>query len=145
MLKMKYGSPRRWGALLLAVAAVAVLPYSLGGQTPSSPSIKITELPPAAKGGPDEMFPISGEVSGADTKGLSVVIYVQAGGTWFVQPFADSYWTEIKTGGKWETETHGGTTYAALLVRKSDFKAPAQVRALPTAGVVARDLERAHQ
>lgn len=144
MLKTKYSSVLRWGAMVLAVTAVVILPYSLGGQT-SSPGIKITDPPPAAKGGPDEMFPISGEVTGTDTKGLSVVIYAQAGGTWFVQPFVDSPWTDIKAGGKWETETHGGSTYAALLVRRSDFKATAQVRTLPTAGVLARDLVRSHQ
>jgi len=48
-------------------------------QQPQAPAIKITEVPPSAPGGPDEMFPISGEVIGVEPRDHRVVIYVLAG------------------------------------------------------------------
>lgn len=126
--------------LLLAAPALVSLidgPATLNAQ--NQPEIKITEVPPAAQGGPDEMFPISGEVKGVPGSDYRVVIYVFAGGKWFVQPFDYAPSTEIKANGKFENETHGGSIYAALLVR-SQYKAKATLVALPDVGgdVVAR-------
>jgi|ERR1035437_2030523 hypothetical protein len=139
MLMRSLNSAVRWGTILVAVAVFNILPYSLAAQTHPAPGITITEVPPSASGGPDQMFPISGEVNGVEPKDYRVVIYVLAGGTWFVQPFDYAPLTEIKTGGKWETETHGGSIYAALLVRPN-YKPKAQLNALPDAAgdIVAR-------
>ncbi len=130
----------RAGALFLAFTFFFGLPFRLAAQTQSSPEIKIVEVPSSAPGGPDEMFPISGTVVNAQPKEYRVCIYVFAGGTWFVQPFDYDPLTVIKTDGKWETEIHGGSIYAALLVRPG-YKARAQLKVLPDVGgdVVARD------
>lgn len=129
--------------LCLVLAGPALLnlldkPANLDAQTASQPEIKITEVPPAAPGGPDEMFPISGEVK-VPSGDYRVVVYVYAGGKWFVQPFDYAPLTEIKANGKFETETHGGSIYAALLVRAT-YKPKATLPSLPDAGgdVIAR-------
>jgi len=139
MLGTSLRSTWRAVAFMLAFAVFTILPRSSAAQTPA-PEIKITEVPPSAPGGPDDMFPISGEVKGVEPKDYRVVIYVLAGGTWFVQPFDYAPLTEIKNGGKWETETHGGSIYAALLVR-TGYKARAQLKTLPDVGddVIARE------
>ena len=125
--------------IMIAVSLFTVPGTSLSAQ--AAPGVKITEVPRSSPGGPDEMFPISGEVSGVtQAKDFRVVIYVYAGGTWFVQPFDYSPKTEIRKDGKFETETHGGTIYAALLV-KAGYTTKAQLKALPEVGgdVLARD------
>ena len=101
--------------------------------TAQEPDVKITEVPPARAGGPNEMFPIGGTVTGAAPKEHKVVIYVLAGDRWWVQPFDYAPLTEIKSNGKFETETHPGTIYAALVV-KASFKAPATLQVLPDVG-----------
>jgi hypothetical protein len=135
MPKMTVNSIARRLAPLVALAASVVFPHSAMAQPQSQPevTINITEVPPAATGGPDEMFPISGETKGANPRECRVVIYVLAGGTWFVQPYDYSPLTEVRADGKWETETHGGSIYAAILVRPS-YKAKAQLKALPDIG-----------
>lgn len=119
--------------LFLALLVLAALFPSLHAQhaEESGPDIQITEVPPARPGSPDEMYPISGKVTGAPSD-AKVVIYAHAGDTWWVQPFDYAPLTEVK-GGKFETETHPGSIYAALLV-KPTYKPAAKLMALPDKG-----------
>jgi hypothetical protein len=102
-------------------------------QTPSiaaAPSISITNIPPSNSGGPDKTFSIAGQVQGVAPAGLKVVVYALAGGTWWVQPTVAEPLTDINSKGGWSTDTHGGTTYAALLVRAA-YKPAATAGTLP--------------
>jgi hypothetical protein len=54
-----------------------------------------------------------------------------AGGTWYVQLTVAAPLTDIDNSGKWETDTHLGSGYAALLVKQS-FKPAATVRVAGT-------------
>lgn len=98
---------------------------------PTNPSITITETPPAGAGA-DWLGTIAGKVQGINVKASKVVIFAY-GDTWYVQPWADSPYTEIGSDGKWETDTHLGFKYAALLV-KSSYRPPARTSRLPKVG-----------
>jgi hypothetical protein len=52
------------------------------------------------------------------------VLYALAGGKWWVQPYADSLYTDIDKNGNWHSQTHLGSDYAVLLVKQS-FQPPA--------------------
>ena len=122
-------------AALLAFALLFLVsgPARLTAQAVPQPDIRITEVPPSTTGGPDAMYPIAGTVSGVPAKDYRVVVYVYAGSQWFVQPFDYAPLTEIRANLKFETETHGGMTYAVLLV-KAGYKAAATLVALPDVG-----------
>jgi hypothetical protein len=79
-----------------------------------APSIQLTRIPEAAEGGPDRMVSIAGRVSGA-RPGQQIVLFARAG-PWWVQPLADQPFTAIRRDSTWESTTHLGTEYAALLV-----------------------------
>src|SRR5207249_3656891 len=84
------------------------------------------------KGGPIRLGIIKGKVEGADDcKDCKVVLFTYTN-TWWVQPVADSPDTAI-VGGKFQSETHLGTAYAAVLVRSS-YKAPPTTSRLPNVG-----------
>ena len=102
----------------------------------TKPSIKITTIPPADKGGGRELEIISGYVTGASS-GQQVVLYARSG-AWYVQPFVETPVTAIGADGTFSSSTHLGTEYAALLV-KSDYVPPPLTLALPNAadGVIA--------
>jgi Ca2+-binding RTX toxin-like protein len=93
-------------------------------------SISITGVPHAGPGGDEPIEAISGVVRKVDFAAHKVVVYAYAGGTWWVQPTAANPLTDIDRTGKWETDTHLGSTYAALLVRQS-FKPSATIGTLP--------------
>lgn len=95
------------------------------------PSITITRVPPAGAGS-DTWGTISGEVQGVNVEECQVVIFAY-GDTWYVQPWANSPYTSIGKQGKWETGTHLGFEYAALLV-KSSYTPPATTNTLPKVG-----------
>jgi hypothetical protein len=59
-----------------------------------------------------------------------VVIYAFAGGKWWVQPTVASPFTDIDDHGNWQTDTHLGSSYAALLVKPS-FKPAGTIDGLP--------------
>jgi hypothetical protein len=128
-------------ALLRATAFGLIAALVLGGsfralaQAKLVPklSITITEPAHAGKGGPDQTEPISGEVRGVDYGTHKVVIYTFAGGTWWVQPTVAEPLTDIDQSGKWQTITHLGSTYAALLVRPS-YRPPATTNSVPKVG-----------
>ena len=100
------------------------------------PSVKFTNVPYAAEGGPDRMTSIRGRVLRAQP-GQRIVVFAQAG-PWWVQPFSDEPFTKIQPDSTWSSQTHFGTKYAALLVDPG-YQPQATVNALPTegAGVVA--------
>src|SRR5205085_12195311 len=69
-------------------------------------------------GGEGSAAKIEGEVSGATPQDAQVVLY-----SWtdkgYIQPTRAQPFTDIAPDGKWSTEIHTGTRYAALLVRPS--------------------------
>jgi len=116
--------------------------FPVRAQQAADPTITITDVPPAATGGTEQMFPIAGTVAGIPAQSYQnykVVIYVFAGGKWWVQPYDYSPRTSLSSTLKFETETHGGTIYAALLVR-SAYQPKPTLAVLPEVGgdVVAR-------
>jgi hypothetical protein len=92
------------------------------------PRIEITNAPPKG-GGPDSNGTIGGRVSGVKGKVFRVVVFARTD-KWYVQPFSDSPYTSIGDTGEWETATHLGNEYAALLVKES-YKPPATTHLLP--------------
>ena len=121
---------------LLRVVSVAVclLMLLFGGCASSSdvqPSIEITGIPPADKGGATLIDTIRGRVTGARSD-QQVVLYARSG-AWYVQPYADKPFTKIEPDSTWSSETHLGTEYAALLV-EAGYVPPSLTIALPTPG-----------
>ena len=56
----------RFGALLCAGVILWAIPVP-PARAQSAPDIKITEVPPATGGGPSEVFPISGLITGLNS------------------------------------------------------------------------------
>ena len=123
--------------ILIVSATVALAPLA-SAQTKkedtnqADPNIRITQTPPKG-GGPDRMEAIAGTVSGVNSKDCRVVIFALGGDTWYVQPYVASPYTEIKEDGRWENDTHLGSKYGALLVKRA-YQPPATARTLPTVG-----------
>lgn len=86
---------------------------ALGG-TPLE--IEITAVPPYEPGGPDTRADIAGRVTGTIAPGHYVVLYARASEVWYIQPGPDAR-HPIGPDGRWESWTHTGTSYAALVVR----------------------------
>jgi hypothetical protein len=129
-MRTSLGAMRNASLLFLALTLCAPGPLSLSAQDQGA-QIKITTLPPAKAGGPVDMYKIAGTVIGVQQpKDYAVVIYAFAGGQWWVQPFDYQPKTAIKNG-RFETVTHGGTIYAALLV-KASYTPDTPIQALPT-------------
>ena len=105
----------RAAALLVLLAAIAASFYTEGQpRQPEKPGIEITTVPPKG-GGPDSNGTIAGRANGVRGKAFRVIVYARTD-KWYVQPFADSPHTSIGDNGDWETDTHLGNEYAALLV-----------------------------
>jgi signal transduction histidine kinase len=99
--------------------------------SPGQPQIKLTSVPPVHRGGTQELDVISGRVTGANSE-YRVVLYARSG-AWYVQPYADQPFTSIGADSTFQSPTHLGTEYAALLVEKG--YAPSTVMlALPGLG-----------
>jgi WD40 repeat protein/serine/threonine protein kinase len=81
--------------------------------------IAITSAPTDPPGESIASEPIKGTVGGVNPQDYKVVIYARSGDQWRAQPTAASPQTQIGNDGKWESETHGGTEFAALLVKAS--------------------------
>jgi hypothetical protein len=114
--------------LLVVSAFESLLVYV--AQAGERPSVSITQVPHSAEGGPGPTEPISGTVAGGDFASLKIVVYARGGnGVWYVQPTVADPYTDIGSDGKWETDTHLGRSYAALLVQSS-FKPPATTDSL---------------
>ena len=91
--------------------------------------IQITTVPPSSEGGPGRMDRIAGVVN-AKCEDCSIVIFA-LGDVWYVQPWANAPFTSFSASdGKWSTDTHLGSEYAALLVRRT-YKPPSRTATLP--------------
>lgn len=77
--------------------------------------IEITQLPPAAKGGPETRADIAGRVTGALKSDYKVLVYARDEGIWYLQPRAYSR-LDIGADGAWSTWTHLGHSYAVVVV-----------------------------
>lgn len=77
------------------------------------------------------MGSIAGRVRGPQ-KALRLVLYARSG-EWYVQPYADQPFTEIKPDSTWSSPTHLGSHYAALLVQP-DYVPSAVIDNLPGVG-----------
>jgi len=102
------------------------------------PQLKITRIPrydPA--GGPDTRDTISGTVRTPVATDYRVVVYARAD-AWYIQPTPFSL-QHIGSDSRWETWTHTGSSYAALVVR-STYKPLTRLDVLPQvdADVLAR-------
>jgi signal transduction histidine kinase len=78
------------------------------------PSVEFSRVPQDDPGGPSRLGRVEGRAAGA-RPGQSIVLYAHSG-AWYVQPFADRRFTAIGPDGRWASETHLGTEFAALLV-----------------------------
>src|SRR4051812_19923199 len=96
------------------------------------PGIEFTEIPEAAGGGAARMEKIAGRVIGSRKRGEQIVLFARSG-TWWVQPFSSKPFTPIRNDSTWDSQTHTGTEYAALLVAPG-YAAPKTVDVLPTRG-----------
>src|ERR1041385_4789383 len=124
---------RRTGPTVVVVCLLTVLISACAVST-NSPSIEITSMPPAEKGGGRELDEIRGRVTGASSE-QQVVLYARSG-AWYGQPFADQPFTKIGADSNWSSSTHLGTEYAALLVEPGYVPAPVTLT-LPALGNVA--------
>jgi Histidine kinase len=95
------------------------------------PSIEMTRVPRADKGGSAELATIAGRVVGA-TGEQQIVLFARSG-AWYVQPFADQPFTKTQPDSTWSNSTHLGTEYAALLVEPG-FVPPPLTAVLPNEG-----------
>lgn len=95
------------------------------------PSVQITQIPPEDQGGVLKLDQIKGRVTGARSD-QKIVLYAHSGG-WYVQPWADQPFTKINYDSTWNSETHLGTEYAALLV-EPDYVPPPLIINLPAVG-----------
>jgi hypothetical protein len=62
-----------------------------------------------------------------------VVVYAYGGDRWYIQPLQDASDIAVDADGRWETETHGGLQFVALLV-KSSFKPRTTLETIYQAG-----------
>jgi len=98
--------PRVWGCLVLSACR--------SPEADVKPVIEFTHVPPAGPGGPTKTETIEGRVKGA-LPGQRLVLYANSV-RWWVQPFSDQPYTNIRPDSTWSSPTHIGTEYAALLV-----------------------------
>ncbi|HEY7405452.1 MAG TPA: hypothetical protein VIB39_18135 [Candidatus Angelobacter sp.] len=124
-----------WYWMIGLAALVLMLPAAAQS---GIPKVSITDVPHAGKGGESAMERIAGKVTHLNDKDCRIVLYALAGGKWWVQPYADSPYTDIEANGSWHSQTHLGSDYAALLVNSS-FQAPPTVPDIRklTTGVIA--------
>ncbi len=119
-----------WLGVICALALVML--SGCGAHRDSGkPSINITNVPRADKGGTAELDTIAGNVVGA-TGEQQIVLFAHSG-AWYVQPFADQPFTKMQSDSTWSNSTHLGTDYAALLV-KPGYVPPASTVVLPNEG-----------
>jgi hypothetical protein len=96
-------------------------------------SIEFDKIPPTGEGGPVLLSPVAGRVKGAHA-GEKIVLYAEdVNGIWWVQPQVIQPFITIKSDSSWETATHLGIEYAAILV-DSGYRPPATTNVLPGQG-----------
>jgi hypothetical protein len=119
---------------IASVAVAIVAAFTSACTTPTTggtPSITLTDVPRAAEGGAQQLAPIAGRVTGA-REGQRVVVFAKSG-IWWVQPFVAKPFTEIAADGTWNSTTHLGMEYAALLVEPG-YQPPPTIESLPASG-----------
>ena len=95
----------------------------------SAPEISITRVPRyQAEGGPDTRDTIGGMVRTSLADEYRVVVYARAD-AWYIQPTPFSM-QAIQSDNTWRTWTHTGSSYAALVVRKT-YKPLTRLDVLP--------------
>jgi hypothetical protein len=97
----------------------------------AAPSIEFTQIPEAGAGGAVRMEKIAGRAIGARA-GQRIVLFARSG-TWWVQPVSSKPFTTIGRDSIWQSNTHLGTEYAALLV-DTTYAPPRTTDALPSKG-----------
>jgi signal transduction histidine kinase len=129
------------GGKVLAVTTVVpegVVPGAHGDRK----RISINHVPSAV---PTVMAttPLKGIAYVEDPAQYRVVVYARWEEGWWLQPFAWSDTINIRPDGQWETQTHGGTEFAALVVR-AGYKPAPMVDVIPKLGgdVLASTFER---
>jgi hypothetical protein len=100
-------------------------------QAAAGPTIEFTKIPPAAQGGRERVDTIAGRVIGA-RPGQQIVVYARSG-PWWVQPWPDQAFIPIQSDSTWDTSTHLGFEYAALLVDPG-YRPPPTMDVAPTQG-----------
>jgi hypothetical protein len=95
------------------------------------PAIEFSKVPPAAQGGRERVDTVSGRATGAHA-GQHVVVYARSG-PWWVQPWPDQPLIPIQADSTWNTSTHLGFQYAALLVDPG-YHPPPTMDVEPTKG-----------
>lgn len=118
--------------LLLPLMLGLMLGACRSHQLRAAPKIIFSRVPPADVGGPEKLDTIEGRVTRVKP-GQQIVLYARSADLWWVQPFTDSPFTTIQDDSTWESQTHLGTDYAALLVDPG-FSPPATSEQLPSAG-----------
>ncbi len=71
---------------------------------------------PGPGAGPDALAPVEGRVEGIENPGRYKILLYTHTDRWYIQPFADQPLADIDSAGKWNSETHLGQQYAALVV-----------------------------
>jgi hypothetical protein len=116
--------------MILAIACIFLAGCHSRNFQPKS-SIEISNVPSASVGGPERMESIEGHVIDAKP-GQRIVLYAK-NGIWWIQPFWSQPFTTVQTDSTWQSSTHLGTDYAALLV-ESGYRPQKKLAALPVLG-----------
>ncbi|HWC77454.1 MAG TPA: hypothetical protein VG778_08325, partial [Blastocatellia bacterium] len=120
---------RKYVLLLIAIASCILASGCRERRT--EPYVEFTKIPLTDPGGTPELDTIEGRVVGAPP-GHRIVLFARSG-AWYVQPFADQPFTEIKPDSTFSNSTHLGTEFAALVV-EAGYLPPASSYVLPTPG-----------
>ena len=114
------------------VVACACLLGCRSRHAATRPAIVFQGVPPAGQGGAGATGTLRGRVVGA-AAGQRIVLYVQGGKTWWIQPLTIHPFTTIAPDGTWSSATHLGSRYAALLVEPG-YVPPNTAEVLPAIG-----------
>lgn len=133
--RVKWAGNIRCNSFLRGVPFVFVLLIGCKARQKESvqPAIEFTQVPPTSAGGPNTRGTIAGRAIGGRSS-QQIVLYAKAkGGSWWIQPLASKPFTAIRSDQTWESPTHLGTEYAALLV-DADYKPQNMTYDLPMPG-----------
>jgi hypothetical protein len=104
-------------------------PARSSGDKAPEPNLTITRIPRyQAEGGPDTRDTIAGTVRTPVAGDYRVVVYARAD-AWYIQPSPFAM-QSIGADNTWQTWTHTGSSYAALVVRKT-YKPMTRLDVLP--------------
>lgn len=130
--RVKWAGNIHWSVLRGAPLIVVLLAGCKAGSRGNiQPAIEFTRVPPTSAGGPNTSGTIAGRAIGA-RPGQQIVLYAKAG-AWWVQPQTIKPFTAIRPDQTWQSPTHLGTEYAALLV-DPDYKPQNVTYDLPMQG-----------